>query len=97
MVSFFELILWIVVIGGGIFLCSISSYSFRMNRVQKDHPSDKIPHVIINMWNFIRQSKVEPTLAKTKKEYEDFKSSYNSVEQLRYRGGATSPREFDKF
>jgi len=97
MVTFFEFILWIVVISGGIFLCSISSYSFRMNRNQKDHSSEKIPHVIINMWNYIRQSKLEPTLAKTKKEYEEFKSSYNSVEQLRYRGGAAAPHESDKF
>jgi hypothetical protein len=49
------------------------------------------------MWNYMLQVKPEPTLSKTKQEYDDFKSSHSSTEQMRYRGGATSPRESDKF
>jgi hypothetical protein len=98
MVTLFELILGIVVIIGVILLCSMSTYSFRMRMDRKDHPPPQdVYHVVVNMWNYIRQSKPEPTLSKTKQEYEDFKSSYSSAEEVRYRGGAAAPRESDNF
>jgi len=97
MLTFVELILWIVAIAGGLILCSMSTYSFRMRMDRKDHPPHDVRHVVVNMWNYMLQVKPEPTLSKTKQEYEDFKSSHSSTEQMRYRGGATSPRESDKF